>query len=164
MKTQTLTFILMFVSVVVHAQMPIDTATHKYQYREVLKAEASKDDLYSRARQWFVVNYKDASEVLQIQDKESGLLVGKGFLTVNFQGGQRKVYHTITIECKEGRYRLTITDFTLKFSSAYSEKPFELLSKNDFWGLDKLYSATNSKIDETIKSIVTVMQSKTDDW
>jgi hypothetical protein len=87
--------------------------------------------------------------VLQVQDKESGTLVGKGLFTVNFQGGQRKVFHTVSIDCKEGKYRVTITDFLLKFSPAYTEKPFDLLKKNDFWGLDKLYAATDSKVLET---------------
>jgi hypothetical protein len=146
--------------------MPIDTATRKYQYREVVMVSGSstKDQLFDKARQWFVSNYKDASEVLQVQDKESGTLVGKGIFTVNFQGGQRKVFHTVSIDCKDGKYRVTITDFMLKFSSVYTEKSFEMLTKNDFWGLDKLYAATDSKVLENLKSIALKMNSKPDEW
>lgn len=147
------------------SQMPIDTVSKKYQYREVVTVNgATKDQLFDNARQWFVSNYKDASQVLQIQDKESGTLVGKGMFMVNFQNGSRKVLHTVSIDCKDGRYRVTITDFMLKFSSSYSEKQFELLTKNDFWGLDKLYAATDAKVSQNIKSIASSMQAKQDSW
>lgn len=162
---RTLTALLVFISMSVSAQMPIDTVTRKYQYREVVTVNgATKDQLFDKARQWFVSNYKDASEVLQVQDKESGTLVGKGLFIVNFQGGPRKVFHTVSIDCKDGKYRVTITDFMLKFSPAYTEKSFELLTKNDFWGLDKLYAATDSKVLETLKSIALKTNSKPDEW
>lgn len=152
-------------SISAFSQMPIDTVSNKYQYREVVTVNGvTKDQLFDKARQWFVSNYKDASEVLQVQDKESGTLVGKGLFTVNFQGGQRKVFHTVSIDCKDGKYRVTITDFMLKFSSVYTEKQFELLTKSDFWGLHKLYTATDAKVIESLKSIAVSMQSKSDEW
>lgn len=146
------------------SQMPIDTVSNNYQYREVVTSNGSKAEIYSKARLWFVKMYKDAGEVLQVQDSEGGLLVGKGFFLVQFQGAQRKVYHTVTVECKEDRFRVTVTDFALKFSQSYNEKPFELLTSKYFWGLDKLYHATNLKTTDLISSLKLSTQQKNEEW
>ncbi len=41
---------------------------------------ASKDQLYQRGRAWFNSSFKSSKDVLQIQDKETGELAGKGNL------------------------------------------------------------------------------------
>ena len=65
------------------AQMPRDPESTKYTYQEVIEvSNISKDDLYTRARAWFVKGYKSANAVLQMDDRESGTIIGKGYFEV----------------------------------------------------------------------------------
>lgn len=78
---------------------------------------ASGSQLFDRARQWFNTAFKDSGEVLNIQDKESGELAGKGVLKYNsriFSGSNATtgwVSFTVQVLVKDGRYRYDITNF-----------------------------------------------------
>ncbi|MBX2969444.1 MAG: DUF4468 domain-containing protein [Cyclobacteriaceae bacterium] len=147
------------------AQMPKDEETGLYIYQEVVELTGiTQNDLYTRARKWFVNNYKSANAVLDMDDREAGMLIGKGYFEVRFQGGQRKVYHQVQLEVKEGRYRFTINKFNLKFSEVYGEQPFETLTNKHFWGIDKLFQATHNETLLMIESLKKGMAKSADDW
>ena len=40
--------------------------------------EGTKDELYLKVKNYFARAYRDANSVLQVDDKEAGLLIGKG--------------------------------------------------------------------------------------
>ncbi|MBL7103859.1 MAG: DUF4468 domain-containing protein [Bacteroidales bacterium] len=87
-------------------------------YQGVVKVEgANKNQLYLRGRKWFFESFKESEEVLEISDKESGELAGKGTFKVyfgNYDGGY--VRYDIILEIKESRYRFTFKDFKHTFS------------------------------------------------
>lgn len=79
-------------------------------YSKVIEVPGvSKSELYDRAYAWFVSTYKSAKDVIQMADKESGKIIGKGWFTHPFS--KLKVDHSVTITVKDGRYKYTITDF-----------------------------------------------------
>ena len=48
-------------------------------YTEVIKVDSlNAKELYNRAKKWIVLNYKSANDVIQLDDKEDGILIGKG--------------------------------------------------------------------------------------
>lgn len=59
------------------------------------------DELYQRAKHWFVNRFKDAQEVIQLDDPANGTIIGKGY----FGNG---LFFTMEIACKEGRYRYNL--------------------------------------------------------
>lgn len=84
-------------------------------YTDVIQVEdVTKDELYSRAREWFVTCYNSAEDVLQMDDKESGKLIGKAFKDIIIQSMgipvKIKMYYTISIYLKDGRYKYSISD------------------------------------------------------
>ena len=91
----------------------------KLTYTEVVKVDTllKKDELYARARLWFVKIFVNAKNVLQIQDKESGELVGKGAIKYNntILGTKTVVdgwiRFTVNITIKDGKYKYEFTDF-----------------------------------------------------
>ena len=98
--------------------LPIDSLTKQITYSEVIKVDSleSKMVLYSKAREWFAKTYKSSSDVIQMDDKESGKLVGKALMQVyhkalgsSFPSGY--INYTISIYVKDGRYRYEITNF-----------------------------------------------------
>ncbi len=89
------------------------------EYTEVVYVDSSisKEVLYSAARAWFIDNFRDAKEVLQVQDKDACELIGKGNINIpsNRFGymaiGVGIVWFKFSFFAKDGRYKYSITDF-----------------------------------------------------
>lgn len=71
-----------------------------------------KDQLFERARMWAVDVFNNAKSVLQIADKETGQLSGKGIF--NLQTNYRPVDFTFNIQFKDHKYRVQFYDFTFR--------------------------------------------------
>jgi len=98
--------------------LPIDSETKKINYSEVVFLDSSitKQELFSRAREWFAKAYKSSLNVVQMEDKESGKIIGKALMQVyhkalgaNYPSGY--INYTISIYLKDGRYKYEITNF-----------------------------------------------------
>ncbi|MEZ5520682.1 MAG: DUF4468 domain-containing protein [Dokdonella sp.] len=51
----------------------------KVKYSSIVSVEGNtKDELYARARLWLPEAFKDSRDAIQVDDKENGLLLGKG--------------------------------------------------------------------------------------
>jgi hypothetical protein len=86
-------------------------------YTEVVTVDSiSSKELYLRARQFFVDNFKSANDVIQVDDKEAGVLIGKGLSQyyikiAGVNNGPHQLWYTIKIMVKDGRYKYEIYDF-----------------------------------------------------
>ena len=88
-------------------------------YTEVVTIDSvSKDELYIRARNWVNDAFRSAKDVIQISDKETGELAGKGLLyargelkwlaTYPFKG---MINFSFKILLKDGKYKYEFSDF-----------------------------------------------------
>lgn len=94
--------------------LPIDSTTNLITYTGVVKVQGNKDELYSRAREWFAKAYNSSLNVIQMDDKEK--IVGKALMQVYFKalGKDQKsgyVNYTISIYFKDNKYKYEITNF-----------------------------------------------------
>lgn len=126
-------------------ELPINEETGLISFVYVVQVnDLSKDELYSRAREWFTVKYNSADAVLQMEEKENGLLIGYAFTDMTIMeaglGDIEKMYYTIKIYTKDGRYKCVITD--IRFQSYESE--YDLYPD--------VFSAEHLMIDELYKS------------
>lgn len=75
----------------------------------------TKDEIFVKALEVLSSLYKDSKEVVQVKDKDAGLITGKGFSdspfrTINWATiGRNRCWHFIKIEVKEAKFRVTIT-------------------------------------------------------
>jgi hypothetical protein len=88
-------------------------------FTEVIPVNGStKDQLYIKAKHFFAKAFKSANDVIQLDDKESGTVVGKGFseilINTGFSPVTTRLYYSVKIEVKEGRYRYMIEDLYYK--------------------------------------------------
>jgi hypothetical protein len=97
--------------------LPYDSATKKISYFGVVNIDStSKEELYTRAKLWFATTYNSANAVIQMDDKESGIIVGKATMKVGYYA-LGTYYHAgyidylITIKTKDNKYRYEITNF-----------------------------------------------------
>ena len=89
-------------------------------YEEVVQTvdtTMTKNQIYSLANEWFALNFKSANDVLQLQDKESGKLIGKGYTQINVIVNKRgktssegPMSFTFIVFCKDGRYKIIVSN------------------------------------------------------
>lgn len=98
--------------------LPIDGESRRIVYTEVVQVDTSttKNELYSRALEWFAKSYKSSKNVIQLEDKEGGKIVGKALMQVyhkalgkDYESGH--INYTISIYLKDGRYKYDIINF-----------------------------------------------------
>lgn len=101
----------------------ISVSSHVYcqsaiSYTDVITvSDASADDLYKKALQWFVYTFKSSSNVIQHKDPTAKLIIGnatvkydtKVFMSQNCTSGY--IDYVIKLEFKDNRFKYTITDF-----------------------------------------------------
>jgi len=96
-----------------------DTIAEPIEFKEVISADGTAGgDLYTLARSWFVETFNDSDSVLEVEDKDNFILMGKGAFTCApiaiSLGGLRdsgRVHFTIRVEAKDGRARITLSNF-----------------------------------------------------
>lgn len=77
----------------------------------------SKEELYRRAKLWVATTYNSAQNVIQLDDKDNYTLVIKAQFPVTASAGlmmrlnQGNVKYTLTIQCKDGRYKYSAENF-----------------------------------------------------
>jgi Domain of unknown function (DUF4468) with TBP-like fold len=110
--------------------LPHNPDTGSISYAEVVQMPgASKNELYARGKVWFARAFNSAQNVIQADDKEAGILVGKAFNTVYLENlGQlvpTRVWYTVALTFKDGRYKQEISDFKFQTepSATYPEQP-----------------------------------------
>jgi len=89
---------------------PYGRPTEPITYNEVVETSSiSKDDLFTKVSLWFVETFQSTDYTIQFSDKESGVIAGNytGRSITNTLGDIYELSATITIEIKDGRYRLT---------------------------------------------------------
>lgn len=115
-------FIFALLSNVSYAQiieeMPTDESG-MINFNEVVEVkDLSMNDLYLNSKTFFVDVFNSAQDVIQMDDKEDALLIGKGFTDITITtmgiGTPIKMYYTIKIQSKEGRYKYEIYDLFFK--------------------------------------------------
>lgn len=124
---------------------------------------ASKNNLYFRAKKWFVDYYKSAKDVIQLDDKDNGEITGKGFFKISYYTREPYINHTISILVKDGRFKYIITDFS--YSDNQDDKFTIEHFPNGWAGKKKLFTTIDDEIKTIITSIEKFMKRKNnDDW
>ncbi len=146
---------------------------NKLIYTEVITVDSSlkQNDLFGSARAWFNKYFVSSKEVLQIQDKESGELSGKGIIKYSsriFLGSASTagtIRFTINVFVKDGKYKYEFTDFI----HTASPSSFGLITKEydpNFkcantsgkgWQV-KVYNDIKDQIDENVKPLISSLK------
>lgn len=88
-------------------------------FSKVIKTDStlSRDEIFTKVQSFFAYNYNSAKHVIQVSDKEQGVIIGKGFYAdfnewVDSGFGIRyklSTEHIAKVECKDGRIRAILT-------------------------------------------------------
>ena len=110
--------LLLIISISAFSQAPdLPLKDGKIIYTEVVSIEGrNQDELYASAREWIAKAFNSANNVIQMEDKDNGKIVGKALNSVTHRGlglehPSGEIHYTISIASKDGRYKYEITDF-----------------------------------------------------
>lgn len=141
--------------------LPIDEKTQLVTYQDVIKQEGTPKVLYDRAMAWVKKYYKNTTEVIKNADEEKGVIEMRS--TVRIFSKQKDgtmmpknvVYYNFKLECREGRYRYTISNFNERAASA---APIENWFKTDspYWSPSQYEWLT--QIDSQVKELINSLE------
>lgn len=137
--------------------LPIDERTNLVTYQDVVNEPGTPQELYDRAMRWVKEFYKNTAEVVKKSDRDAAVIEMRS--SVRIYGTQKDgslhfrniVYYNFKLECRNNRYRYTITDFNEKATSA---APIEVWfdTKNPKW--EPAHYAYLNQIDEQIRALI----------
>lgn len=149
----------------------------KVTYSDVIQLQGvSKEEMYNRVKLWFIDTYNTSNDVIQIDDKEHGEIIGKGcFRTVwnlRFYTAQSlNVWKTIKIQLLNNSFRYEITDFKLNNPFFPTQNltisnlgvPLEQWNKGHDSNNRKFYPKINNQMLTLITSLEKAMKTKAND-
>lgn len=100
--------------------IPLDEDTKLIKFREVIDEDGSQDELFNRCIYWLNSFYKDPTRITTIRDNPTGKIAGQHqfrvyyYLDDSIKKPAGMVRYTFTIDLKDGKYRYTINELTLK--------------------------------------------------
>lgn len=97
---------------------------NNHDFSVVVEVEATKDDLFNRARLWFAEAFKDSRKVLELEDRESGILRATGWTSCN-TNTEIEFWFTVTVKFKDGRYKMELSNMS------WSENKYPLSMYNE---------------------------------
>jgi len=130
-----------------------------YEYQGVITvADKTQAELHDAAKEWVVLNFRSAQDVIQLDDPESGQLIAKGYYGIMMVGMERQIYHTLRLESRDGRFRYTINDFEY-YTPGQQRMSLERTTLTQQQG-DKI----DERVKETISSLEKALNTESEDW
>lgn len=155
----------------------------KVYFSEVIQADSmNANQLYNNAKLWFSDVFKSAKDVIQVDDREAGRVVGKAwqdiYVKVLGMPNATKLWFSLSIQVKDGRYKIEMYDMMYQqYPSQHDLNPRP--QAIEFWFSAEAYYKSNGKarsINESYKeetekawekiktSLKAKMGKKNNDW
>jgi hypothetical protein len=148
----TLLIITFLITQYAYSQRNYDSTKNELTYSEVVQSpNTNVKELYSNIYEWFAKTYNSANNVIQLNDKENGKIIGKGGFTIIpiHQWGNIKtpqtffVNYTLTVQIKDGRFKYDFSNITVR--------PIQSTAT---FGIETYYNIDKEKLkEETAKAI-----------
>ena len=114
----------------IHAQEPL-------AFEKIIRADSiDKNVLFVAINEWFTINYNSSKDVIQMADKEQGVIIGKGnfkFIHTpskfSLTGYGGVIHYTLKCYVKDNRYKVIVQDFNHEDVSVnyYNGTPMEAM-------------------------------------
>ena len=137
--------------------LPVDEATGKIHYQEIVKEDGTKDELYVRGQKWLHTFFRNASSVIKKLDQENGVIEGRrqfNVITKDKKGREKAagiIKYTFRIELKEGKYRVRLYDFK---QASNGSKPVEAWFEDTDEKQKALHAQVFKQIDDDTKKLL----------
>lgn len=137
--------------------------TGQIEYSKVVQVEGvSKNQLFNNAKIWLADTYGDLDAVIELEDREQGLIIVEGYFRALSNGSYGteisvRVRHSLKIQTKDGRYKYTLYNLIANYpSNQYSSggtKSFESIFEDE----DKLNKADFKLKDSSLIQMLDIL-------
>jgi hypothetical protein len=145
-------------------RLPLPIVDNKIIFTEVVIVDSiQKDQLYSRTKLWFADNFKSTKDVIQLDDKENGIVLGKGNILKRESGIQPVIKtwkFSVKVQIKDNKYKVDIYDIDYTYEmpgNNIGAKPSEINLDTYFFD-QRIY-----KKDGGLKDVVLKFANETND-
>lgn len=164
-------------------------AQEKLTFSEVIPVEnLNKADIYAALREWVATSYKSAQDVIQMDDKDAGIIICSALFEYSYGKLQYKAYegvikYTLKLQIKDGRFKAELSNIIhqndkgnspkcnlggITTAELYTDKGLQKKFDNNVWNDIKLKSEEYAKdIFNRLKvaaSEATPLNDASDDW
>jgi len=101
--------IALFIAIMAIAREPLT-------YSKVIQADSlDKTSIYVALRAWFSETYKSSNAVIQMDDKDAGVIIGKATTKYSYGGLVYRCYegyvnYTVKVQIRDGRYKAEVSN------------------------------------------------------
>jgi Domain of unknown function (DUF4468) with TBP-like fold len=138
---------------------------------ETVDSTVKKETLYFNGMEWLAKHFTNANKVIQISDKEAGLILAKGSFTYQAPGyllsgtETRSISFLLKFSFKDGKYKLEMSDFSdetlgIITNGDYEDHSFSKKNIQKIWKIAQ--EETQSNIVSIHKSIKSFMEKDTE--
>ena len=140
-------------------KLAVPLTKEQMSHQIIFNTDKSKDEVFDVSLEWMAKTFVSSKAVIEYKDKPSGKIIGKGYLTMILDAMGMSVpiqYHfTLSIEIKEGRYRLLFENF----KGGIQKVPMQGIYKTELEQLEKL-KIELTELGETLDSYIKNAQSR----
>ncbi len=112
MKNHILLSLILCITSSFAQELKIDPVSKKYQYEGVVNVEnASKNELFNKAKQWIAHYYKSSADAIKYANKEDDTIILKATYHELWVASNYWVDYTIALKFKDGRFKYLFSDF-----------------------------------------------------
>jgi hypothetical protein len=155
---------------------------NKIRYQAVVESDSSRsrEKTYEALRSWCVTTFVNSNQAVQIDNPESGTIIGKGTMELIVRGPLASCTDRwrfeFKLEAKDGRYRYTFESFTFasmnQGTKAWDGRPAEWFHFNPIKhkGTITMYADMLAQLDRTIGNLILSLNAsmnssaKEEDW
>lgn len=171
----------LFISSCVTQKYVNNNYPNPFQIERIDTASGLKNDLFIKSNEWLAKTLNSAKDVIQMQDKEAGKLIAKGIMKSQQSPGLGSanfyINYTLTIDTKDRKYRIILSDFFLEnavfispdgthhlysYGVSLNQKEFTINMTNKYWNNIKGDAFKQSQI--LCKNFNEAMNLKNDNW
>ena len=140
-------------------KLDVPLTNEQMSHQVIFNTSTAKNEVFDIALEWMAKTFVSSKAVIEHKDKPSGKIIGKGYLTMPLDAMGMSVpiqYHfTLSIEIKEGRYRLLFENF----KGGIQKVPMQGIYKTELEQLEKL-KIELTELGETLDSYIKNAQSR----
>lgn len=136
---------------------PLPTVDNEINFNDVVTVDSvRKDELYARTKLWFADAFKSSKDVIQLDDRENGIVLGKGAIQRR-EGGLSNVVKTwrftVKIQIKDGKYKANIynIDYTFEMPGNNIGAGPSNIDLNSYFNDSRIYKKDGSLKDVALK-------------
>ena len=126
------------------------------QYQKVREIDLTKDQIFDKTQEWFALAFVDSKAVIEVANRNTGKIIGKGSTDIVEMGVITPARMTISVEAKPQRYRVTYDNYT----ALYKGSPYAVSTVGDANALTEKAKA----LDQSLYEYLSNGSTKSDDW